>query len=532
MTTHRKDKNQQPSSTTQQKVRSLLQMTESSPPSIVGLQGEALERALRERASTSSPESPDGDQHGDQQGRAESLQQPGAEQDNTAAAPGSVRAVRPTTPVDTLALSSLQADFFCDSRTAMSDAAIADQILTCGIDVDASQRPAGVITQSRMPRQPDDSAADMETADIARGLESRLIQIRNLLLKELHSSFADLQSHQKMAWAEQQGILRSLSEELRPAISTDRIRPLAGAGTIAASGTAVRTTSTASMDAPTGKPISSLPAVDRAVAATSGSTASPEPRGSQSAASGLPSETAAKDTDLPLKSSGRSELQRDAGKPNGTRTWEDIRKELLSECEAREHGLSADDISYSPLRELIPAFHEPVFPLLSGESGTPSEKPVLPAAVPDEEFLGTIPDAVDPETLSDTQLRDVFREREGFLSLLISRFRSQQDSHTNLLTLEQLRELHAEMPADMARLITQSLRRLDELTKLGELEMAFERARIARLKNQLQQSRQQIEVRSRQLGLTLNDDGTLSTATVAHGKTSNRRWLTKLGLGH
>ena len=152
--------------------------------------------------------------------------------------------------------------------------------------------------------------------------------------------------------------------------------------------------------------------------------------------------------------------------------------------------------------------------------------------MPDEEFLGTIPVAVDPETLSDTQLRDVFREREGFLALLISRFRSQQDSRVNLLTLEQLRELQFDLPADMARLVTQSLRRIDELTKLGELEMAFERARIARLKNQLQQSRQQIEVRARQMGLTLNDDGTLSTATVAHGKTSNRRWLTKLGLGH
>jgi hypothetical protein len=194
--------------------------------------------------------------------------------------------------------------------------------------------------------------------------------------------------------------------------------------------------------------------------------------------------------------------------------------------------LSADEISYSPLRELIPVFTEPAFPNLSGKAVTPSEKPVLPAAMPDEEFLGTIPDAVDPETLSDTQLRDTFREREGFLSLLISRFRSQQDSRMNLLTLEQLRELQFDLPADMARLVTQSLRRLEELTKLGELEMAFERARIARLKNQLQQSRQQIEVRARQMGLTLNDDGTLSTATVAHGKTSNRRWLTKLGLGH
>ncbi len=528
MTTHRKDKTQQSSITTQQKIKSLLQLTESSASSVVGLQGEALERALREKVPTATSESPDDVQ----EGRGAALQKPVASPEDSQASAASVQAFRGTASVDAMALSSLQADFFCDSRTSISDAAIAEQILTCGIDVDASQRPAGVISQSRMPRQPGDPGPDPGNDELAIGLESRLVQIRNLLLKELQSSFADLQSHQKTAWAEQQGILRSLSEELKPSISTDRVHSVTGSGATAGAGTAARTASVSFLDVPAVKPVSTLPVVDRAASGASGSIVGPERRGSQLVSPLLSLETAAKNGETQAKAGSRSELQRDNGKPNVARTWEDIRQELLSECEAREHGLSAHEISYSPLRELIPEFTEPAFPNLSGEAGTPSEKPVLPAAMPDEEFLGTIPVAVDPETLSDTQLRDVFREREGFLALLISRFRSQQDSRVNLLTLEQLRELQFDLPADMARLVTQSLRRIDELTKLGELEMAFERARIARLKNQLQQSRQQIEVRARQMGLTLNDDGTLSTATVAHGKTSNRRWLTKLGLGH
>jgi len=528
MTTHRKDKSQRPSVASQPKVTSLLQLTELSAAPVAGLQGEALERALREKLVAASERS-ESEDFGDGDALRE---QPAAIPGNSAATVAASTSPL-TTAVDVNALNSLQADFFCDSRTPISDAAIAEQMLTCGVDMYAVQRPAGVIAERRRPQQSEDAPADLKNGELASGLEHHLIRMRNLLLQELQTSFADLQTLQKTAWAEQHGILKSLSAELKPGFSTGQIPAATD------SSSAGRTAAASLMAVPAVKPMPLQPVVEQLPSGQPGLVASPERRGSSLASATLPAEIRgnaadklSKFADIPGKSPGGSELQRVAGKANGSRTWEDIRKALLSECEAREHGFSADDNTYSPLQELMPVFTEPSFPDESDGPATPIEKPVFPAAVPDEEFLGSIPVAIDPETLSDIPLRDAFREREGFLSILISRFRSQRDSFTNLLTLEQLRELQCDLPADMVRLVTQSLRRLDELTKLGELEMAFERARIARLKNQLQQSRQQIEVRARQMGLTLNDDGTLSTATVAHGKTSNRRWLTKLGLGH
>ena len=64
----------------------------------------------------------------------------------------------------------------------------------------------------------------------------------------------------------------------------------------------------------------------------------------------------------------------------------------------------------------------------------------------------------------------------------------------------------------------------------GELELSLERARLSRQVSQLDNSRRLIEHNARQLGFTLEENGTLSNPdkVILRGSGS-RRWLSKLG---
>jgi hypothetical protein len=151
--------------------------------------------------------------------------------------------------------------------------------------------------------------------------------------------------------------------------------------------------------------------------------------------------------------------------------------------------------------------------------------------LPEQDPLLEVPNAVDPESLNEAQLREAFREREAFISTLISRIRRQHENMTGLLSTEQLRALQTEVPEELENLIRVTLRRMDDLARMGELEMALERARIARQLNQLQHSKQLIEHNARQLGMTLNPDGSISSSGGPQRPSNSRRWLGKLGFG-
>lgn len=56
-------------------------------------------------------------------------------------------------------------------------------------------------------------------------------------------------------------------------------------------------------------------------------------------------------------------------------------------------------------------------------------------------------------------------------------------------------------------------------------------ARLTREKNNLQQSRQLIDVLAKQLGFTVNGDGTLVRQAESQPRSGSRRWLGKLGFG-
>ncbi len=517
MTTHRKKKSETRDSASQQKPRTLPTLPHDVSPAHLE-QGEALERVLRERAAlppavdlipglteNKRPSSPE-QWPTDSRNQTENV---------TANEPKAGAPLHSQVP-----LQAFQTDFFCDSRTQIAAAAVSEQIQTCGIDSGIGPSSFGLVAQTRFREDSRAQRSHTESSELLHGLDSRLEAMRTILLKELQSSFADLQSLQKTAWAEQKGILQGLSREF--------------------------------MSLPDNSPAVTSPDLTRADRETSDSR--PEERHSASTGAGAFANRISAVEVSPVQqtqlspyqqlpgsvlperrpqSQDRHDTNYESGRSSAPRTWEDIRRELLSECEAREEH-QHDENSHTAFlnHESISSHSKTTSFELPRNSTEPLEKPVLPAAMPDEEFLNSIPEAVDPEALSDGPLREAFLERETFLSLLINRFRSRQESRATLLTAEQLRGLLVDCPVDMARLVQQSLRGLDELTRLGELELAFERARLARLRSQLQQSRQQIEVRARQLGLTLNDDGTLGHAGQTNSKSSNRRWLTKLGFGH
>ena len=152
--------------------------------------------------------------------------------------------------------------------------------------------------------------------------------------------------------------------------------------------------------------------------------------------------------------------------------------------------------------------------------------------LPEQDPSLEIPRTVDPETLSDHELRDAFHARETFITTLIARIRRQQEQATGQLSPEQLRSLVTELPEELASQVRHTLKQMEDLARMGELELSLERARIARQVNQLEHTRQLIERNARQLGLTVSPDGTISGSTSQPGKgSSSRRWLGKLGFG-
>ena len=191
-------------------------------------------------------------------------------------------------------------------------------------------------------------------------------------------------------------------------------------------------------------------------------------------------------------------------------SWQQIRDEMISKDDFgdQEKG-SASHGSGEKLPEVTQLSSDRHFHL-------PEQDPSL-----------EIPKAVDPESLSDQELREALRARETFISTLIARIRRQQDQATGQLSPEQLRTLVKELPEELAVQVRHTLK------QMGELELSLERARIARQVNQLEHSRMLIERNARQLGLLLNPDGSLTNPGVqpCRTKSSSRRWLGKLGFG-
>ncbi|MFN9290372.1 MAG: hypothetical protein ACK6EB_20080 [Planctomyces sp.] len=216
-----------------------------------------------------------------------------------------------------------------------------------------------------------------------------------------------------------------------------------------------------------------------------------------------------------------------AASRNLSRSWEEIRQELFDEVERKsEAGYLADLPIELPTEPAPPTgMRDAVF--------SPEEGGYVPAdfSPSDDLVLTEIPQHGELEAMSADELRALLQQRESLMARLIYRLRCREETRLNLLTLDQLRTMQRELPVELATLIESSVRRSDNLTRLGELELAFERARLAREKNNLQQSRQLMDVLAKQLGFTVNSDGTLVRQAESQPRTGSRRWLGKLGFG-
>ena len=198
-----------------------------------------------------------------------------------------------------------------------------------------------------------------------------------------------------------------------------------------------------------------------------------------------------------------------------TRSWEQIKHEMMNKGELTEcSSASKPQKSAAALPEVAQLTSDRHFRL------------------PEQDLSLEIPKAIDPEVVSDQELRDAFREREAFITTLIARIRRQQESATGQLSADQLRTLAEDLPDELAEQVRHTLKQMDDLARMGELELSLERARIARQVNQLAHSRQLLERNARQMGMIVNADGTIVHGPNQAGRGSgSRRWLGKLGFG-
>ena len=326
----------------------------------------------------------------------------------------------------------------------------------------------------------DDSAGVSTGTDrsLEAAISARIIELRDQLLAQLQSSFAGLRADQEFAWSEQTALLKSLSAEVGGATPSDPAR--------------------VNSRSPTEQP----PATTRQPAAR------PQP---------IPEKL------TPPESGTKDSLQR----------WEAIRQNFLETdgadlLQESEHQTTASRTGIAAVENAgSGSAANAQSPLsLAGSSGT--WKPVNS----DAEFALALPQPIDESLLSDSELREVFRSRERIMAEVIGRYRRRREDLTPLLSAEQLRELEGALPATLASIVASSLQRIDELTRLGEVELAFERASLSRERKLLEQSRFLLEHQARQMGLTLKPDGSLERNDVAASRQKERRWLGKLGFGN
>ncbi|MBL8815635.1 MAG: hypothetical protein JNL58_06370 [Planctomyces sp.] len=196
------------------------------------------------------------------------------------------------------------------------------------------------------------------------------------------------------------------------------------------------------------------------------------------------------------------------------KSWEEMRQDLM-------RGASNDNEEIAVV-EIEDEAHV--------DSSSPSTGSTQAFSLPAHDAPFEIPEAIDTSKLSDEQLREEFYKRELLISALSSRLRRQCGNQSDMLTVDQLRKMTDTQPEELAKAIRYTLMRMDEQLRLGELEMSLERARLSRQLTQLEHTKQILERNARQMGLTINPDGTISGTTGNQGKgSSSRRWLGKLG---
>ncbi len=307
-----------------------------------------------------------------------------------------------------------------------------------------------------------------------------LTQLGEMLRQEFRDSISELQSAQAAAIASQSEVLRTLTEMIFQS-SASRENPEA--------------------------------VIERAFAGVEDRLIA-RMQSVSSASKSASTATAGNDAPAVAKALTNSSMQLKSGAGSVTQSWEQIRNEMIAKGDYEDAGVVPETRRPEKLHEVAQLSSDRHFRL-------PEQDPSL-----------EIPKTVDADKLSESELREAFREREAFIGTLIARIRRQQESATGQLSAEQLQTLAKDLPDELAKQVRHTLKQMEDLARMGELELALERARIARQVNQLQHSKQVLEHNARQLGLNINPDGTVSAPASQPGKgSSSRRWLGKLGFG-
>lgn len=340
-------------------------------------------------------------------------------------------------------------------------------------------------TSSTAPSSVSAVSAASSTGIDAGSLRDDLQQLGTMLRDEFKNSISELQAAQSAAITAQSEVLRALTEMIYQSASSNEIP----AESLERAFSGVEERLLARIEAVSGGQKASGGTAHSSSSSTGKSQSSPSPIKLQNAASSV------------------------------NRSWEQIRNEMMAKGELTETPSLSNE--RRPLDKPVGQLHD-VAQLSSDRH----------FRLPDQDPSLEIPRTVDPDALSDQELRNAFREREAFITTLIARIRRQQELATGQMSPDQLRALADELPEELAVQVRHTLKQMDDLARMGELELSLERARIARQVNQLEHSRMTIERNARQLGLHVNPDGTIDAPANQPGRhSSSRRWLGKLGFG-
>lgn len=203
-------------------------------------------------------------------------------------------------------------------------------------------------------------------------------------------------------------------------------------------------------------------------------------------ASGLPIERHAglKVHEEPAQFSHASATTDDAKSPADSE-WERLKSQLLNSSET-SHATTSGEASSEPLPEPPPA--------------------------------------ADLSAASREELLAAIQMRDDFIAAMMRRLRHQE-------VVQPMSELLAhgtESPACLQR-VTELERQLQEHLRIAEVELAHERAKIARDHSRLQQQQEQIDKQLKKLGLQSADDADPNQA--ANASNPDRRWMRFLGTG-
>ncbi|MCA8989507.1 MAG: hypothetical protein KDA78_17795 [Planctomycetaceae bacterium] len=148
------------------------------------------------------------------------------------------------------------------------------------------------------------------------------------------------------------------------------------------------------------------------------------------------------------------------------------------------------------------------------------------------ERLPPIPETVDLATASRKQLEEAITKRDDFIEMSIRMYR---DLRSRRLQLNHLDESHlSQLPAEQNRRIQELIQNLEEQSRLNEVTLSLERARLSREATQLTQCRDQMRKYAKQHDLDVNDIPDLFRMENEPGQTQeqrkqpNQKWLSLL----